>query len=222
MLGERIPLRECHEITLNASIANLLPLPGSVLVRTVRLAKNNPTKHAALTALVAGLCWVGVSLTVGGIALLTVSVSYLAPVFLAVGIVLLITSFSLRRSLTDQAGGFRDLVLVELLLTAVGGMNLYLAFRAVGFDIDALQSLIVVVSSPLASAAGIFPSGIGLAEAIMSGLSTLLDIPAQVGFLAAAIARLTMTIGLFIGRSVVAFASSSDQPDPVASHLEWR
>ena len=209
MLGEHIELHECHEVTLNASIANLMPVPGSVLVRTARLSRNNSTTHAALTAIVAGLCWLGVSMTLCGAALIAVSVASAGAALTCLGIALAAAAYGLGRSLPGSLSGFGELILVEVLLTAVGAASMYLAFRAIGFDIDVLQTVVVAVSGPLASAAGIFPSGIGLSEALVSGLGTLLDIPAQLGFLAAALSRLTTTIGLFVGRAVVALRAAA-------------
>lgn len=207
MLGEEIPLKECHNVTLNASMANMLPIPGSVLVRTVRLSKNNDKKHAALTSIIVGLCWLGVSLVIGGLSLSFYSRYVIAAGLVLAGLALTAGSFHLYSRLTSSMPQFVQLLGVQIYLTAVSTLNMYLAFRTVGFLIGTLQTTVVIVSGPVASSVGVFPSGIGLAEGIVSFLSTLIGIPATVGFIAAALARLNIIIGILLGKSATIVGS---------------
>ncbi len=200
MLDEDISLRECHDVTLNASMANMLPIPGSVLIRTIRLSRNNDKKQAALTSVIVGLCWLGVSLLIGGVSLSFYSRYLLAGGLVLAGVLLTGGSFHLYSKLTSSLPEFSKLIVVQIYLTAVSTLNMYLAFRTIGFPISTLQTTVVIVSGPVASSVGVFPSGIGLAESIVSFLSTLIGISAKVGFLAAALARLNIIIGILLGK----------------------
>ena len=211
MLGEHISLRECHDVTLTASMANMLPIPGSLLVRTHRLSQNNDRVEAALTAVVVGLCWLGVSLIVGGLSLSLFSIYVLAGGAVGIGLALTFGSFYLYRRFIATLPGFVQLIAIQAYLTAVSTLNMYLAFRVVGFPISTLQTTVVIVSGPIASSVGVLPSGIGLAEGIVSFLSTLIGISAKVGFVAAAMARLNIVVGVLLGKSARILSTRSNR-----------
>ena len=60
---------------------------------------------------------------------------------------------------------------------------------ALGVEVSGGQALALTVSGAIASAAGIFPAGLGLREAMSAGVAALVDLPASVGFVAASIDR---------------------------------
>ena len=73
VLGHRIPLRVAMPIAIYARAANLLPLPGSALVRMQGLKREGSSYgRAASATLATALFWLGGALMVGAVVLVPV------------------------------------------------------------------------------------------------------------------------------------------------------
>ncbi len=198
-VGSSISFVQAQRIAVNAAIANLLPLPGSVLVRGAWLADKSSKKAAGLVLGSTALCWIGVSTFIAGTAL-TISGALIGLALATAGALLFIGGFiGLRRSNKDAAltiAGF------EVLMTLSGVGLLWIAFNAVGFDISAIKAAATSAGGPLAGAVGVVPGGIGVSESLTALLAELVDTPASIGFLAASMRRIMNVVGLVIIKGV--------------------
>ena len=71
-LGHRIGVRHAVRVSLLASIANYLPAPGGVAVRTVALNRRGSTVRSAVSInSITGLVWAGVTGLAAGLAMVT-------------------------------------------------------------------------------------------------------------------------------------------------------
>jgi hypothetical protein len=193
LLGRRLHLGEAVRVSVLGTAANLLPLPGSILVRTQALAGRDGYRRAAASTMVAAVAWIGATAALG--AALTAFVDgaeALTATLAAAAAVLFVTTGMLVARLrppSERLAVFGALLGVEAATAAVGAARFYLTIRFLGLDATAAQAIALTMSGVLASATGIFPAGIGIREAIAGAISPLVGLSASVGVVAAAVDR---------------------------------
>jgi hypothetical protein len=209
-----LPWVEAIRVVVVATAANLLPIPGAALVRIQALRTRGASGAAATGVNIAGAgIWIGAGLLVAAIVLVGFS-----PVSAAVaGLVGLGACTAAWLVLVRAARPGRTLdamwrlLVVEPLVAIMHGARLLLVLAALDIDLDLVQALVIGVSAPLSAAAGVFPSGIGLAEALSGLLAPLVALPAASGVLATALNRV---VGLAVTApiaGVLAVTSPSDE-----------
>lgn len=187
-------------LTVLAGAANLLPLPGGVLIRTQALHHRGSTyRHALAANACAGLAWLGMGCVVVGALLgadpdLRLAAGALVPAGLAclVGVTAM-----LRR--IDQPGIARNLgqlIVVETGTIAVGGARLFLLFKVLGLSASAAQSITLTASQIIAAAVGVFPAGLGLRELIAGGIGALVALTVGAAIAVTALDRLATQLVL--------------------------
>lgn len=194
LVGSRVRLGEALRVTVLAMAANLLPLPGSMVVRTSALHGLGSGARRAVTATtVVALVWVGVTgLIAGGLALAGVGPSFGATV-LTVGVVVTLVALLLLRASVERARFLPlsgALLLTEVGTVALGAVRFWLVLVALGFPAGASQAAALVIAGVAAAATGIFPGGLGLRELLAGLISPLVGLPAALGLLATAVNRL--------------------------------
>ncbi len=224
LIGIAIGRRDALRITLMGSAANLLPLPGAVVVRTADLMGRGASAGQATGATACGaLAWLGLSLVAAVRPLLDLGAFAGWPIA-AAGVGALgasaIMGWRLARSVVIWLG----------VLAGSAGLVGTLAIRymllvwALGFE-PGSDSLALVAVGALSSAAGFFPSGIGLREVLAGVTATLVELPASLGYLVAGIDDIawivTVALGVLLLEGRGAFASLrtgpsgwEDVPDP--------
>lgn len=219
MLGHDIGWPDAIRISTLSSAANLLPLPGSIVVRTGSLVHRGSTlTQATATGLIAGVAWIGSAFATAGLGALLLRQFAIGGVGLVIAVFLIAVSWQLAGRLTaDARAAWPPLVGVEFALTFVSGARFFFVIVALGFDVSGGQALALTVSGAIASAAGIFPAGLGLREAMSAGVAALVDLPAAVGFVAASIDRV---LGLAVlGLATLGFlvwGQRNDEDEPLS------
>jgi hypothetical protein len=203
LLGQRLGVRTAIRVVVLGTAANLLPLPGAAALRIQALAGGGATYAAATGVnLAAAFSWLGAAGAVGGVALVTEGRASLGVAVTAVGLTALILSSLVAWRLATVDAPARPLVLLvaaELVTVVVHALRLVLLLAAIGAGTSFAAGTVVGTSGPLAAAAGVFPAGLGVAEALAAGAGTLVAVPAAAAFAAAALNRL-------IGYGVLAVA----------------
>ncbi|GGI05945.1 hypothetical protein [Egicoccus halophilus] len=195
-----------------ATAANLLPIPGAALVRIQALRTRGASGVAATGINLAGAgAWIGSGLVVAGVALTPLR-GPLALGVAGVGLLgcvvagLLVRRFALPGRMWR---GVLALTAVELAVTVTHGLRLLVVLAALQVELSLPQALVVGLGAPLSAAAGVFPSGIGLAEALAGLLAPVVALPAAVGVAATGVNRIvglavtTPLAGLLAARSPV-------------------
>lgn len=186
----RIGAREGIRVVLVATAANFLPIPGAAAVRVQAFTARGASLGAATAVNVLGaLAWVSVALVVAGLAGLA-----LAPIgavlFLVGGLVGVGVTWSLLVRWRGASPRAAAAVFAAELATVIGhALRLGLVLVALRASASAAQVLVLGANGPLAAAAGIFPSGLGLAEAIGAALAELVALAPAAGFAATALNR---------------------------------
>jgi hypothetical protein len=229
MLGLSLTWSECLRTQVMASAANLLPLPGSVIVRTGALVDLGAGPAAAAsTTTISGLVWLGTSGLVAGPAFFATGLRPLGGVMTTISAALVVGSFlwsrrittieerrtNPTRKVTSWLTPFTHLGLATTGLVLTLGLRYLLLVAGLGIDASLRQVLALVIVGALASAVGFFPSGIGIREALAAAAASLVDLPAAVGYVVAAIDDVGL-LAVIVGLSVVFV----HQADPTRSTL---
>jgi len=194
-----VPLREAFQTTLVGSAANLLPIPGAVVVRSAAMVDRGASVAQAGGATATGaLAWLGLSLGIAVVPVWNVERQLLA-VGLAFGCVAVLGVSALVAARLGSSAASWLLVLI-----ASAGLVVALAVRylllvvALGFDPFG-GALALVAVGALSSAAGFFPGGLGIREVLAGGAAVLVDLPAQLGVLVAAIDDIAYVVVTMVG-----------------------
>ncbi len=196
LLGKSIGLMEGLEVTTIGAAANMLPLPGSTLVRMAGLkAAGAGYGKGAAAVLLASLIWLAVASLYAGAWILslggaTPAARWVGPAFVAVGAMLL--AFCLVAAIRLE-GGSRIIGLIaanRLVLVAIEALRFVLVLQAMGVAASFAQASGLAVTGVLGSAVSIVPAGLGVRELVAAGLGPVVGISAAAGFLAAGLIRL--------------------------------
>jgi hypothetical protein len=211
------------DVAVVSSAANLLPLPGSLIVTVRSLSEDGATYGGAIGAgAVPGLAWLGVTGLVGGAAIAVEGPATLGALTMVGGVMAGIGAGALVRRAVPASQRARlgvRIIAVEVGWLAVSALRLGLAVSALGVSVTAAQALALSVAGALTVAIGFFPGGLGIREALIAGLAPLIGLPLDTGVLVGALDRVIWLVFLAGAGAVVATrrhrAGSGDGPGSV-------
>ena len=186
------PPLEIMQVSVMGSAANLLPVPGAVVVRLANLRKAGVKVKSGLnlTAII-GITWIGAACALGGIAQLWSNPGF-GVITLAIGSGLLGVAIAMLSRVLEPGSRFRgtiELLAIESAFVLVQALRLFLVARALHFDISYAQASTLVIAAVSAAAIGFLPAGLGAREAIAAILSPIVGFPAAVGLVITAVDR---------------------------------
>ena len=202
ILDYRIPFVAALRVGVLATAANLLPIPGAVLVRAHAVRKlGAPYGKIVLSTGAVGICFVGTTCLMAGAVLAASGELAFGGVLLGAGLVLLALALVLLVRERGRRTGVRLLLATAARATAaivVKAGRLYLILVAFGYDAGVTQALTLTLAAIIALSLGFFPGGLGAAEVLAAALSPLVGLSAAVGFVASAVDRLVSLFGLAV------------------------
>lgn len=192
--GQRPGPRLAMETAVVSSAANLLPLPGSLLITVKALADGGAGYGGAVAAsAVSGAAWLGITGMIGGAALVVEGATAVGLIALVGGGIALVGAGAIFRS-TGPNDGRPTLVLAILLVEtgwlAVSGFRFTLAAAVIGVDLTVTQALALSIAGAITVAIGFLPGGLGVREALIAALSPLIGLDLETGVLLGAVDRL--------------------------------
>lgn len=193
MLGHRISLVEALRVTVIGTAANLLPVPGSVIVRVRALSgMGSSYAHALHASAAVGVLFVGTTVLLAGVAQLATSVYLLGGVWAASGVAALIAGHLLVRRRAGQRAPRLTLriVVIESAFVLTSALRLFLILHGLSYEPGFSDAVALTVAGVLATATGFFPAGLGLRELLVAGISPLVGLSAAAGLSAAVVDRL--------------------------------
>ena len=201
----RMPMIKALEVTVLGSAANMLPLPGSSIVRVAALknAGSSFVKGTSSTVL-GGVIWIAVAFGYAGVWILGIDATFIAPTFIAIGVLVLIGSVFWWRKLGGSFYHFFWMFLIKLLLVFTDAARIYLCFASLGVIATFAQVSGLAVAGVLGSAVSIVPAGLGIREGVSAAMSPIVGLAAALGFMAAFINRL---VGLAVLTPVATYLS---------------
>ena len=192
--GFRSPTQNSWRVSVLGSAANLLPVPGAVVVRAQALRQlGERTSGAVIVTGLVGLVWVATAAVAAGFLVLTTpSHRTLGATFLGVGAMTIIASVAVLRRGGGQCSTLTRLIAIEFASVLVSGLRLYAVARAADLPVDLPAALTISLGGILSHVVGIFPGGLGLKELVSGAFGALVGVAASVGVLASALDRLVV------------------------------
>jgi len=214
------PALEIVQVSIMGSAANLLPVPGAVVVRLANLHKGGVrvTRGLNLTAII-GITWVGSACVLGGIAQLWSHPGF-GSAALAIGVSLMTVSLILLSRTLEPGTRLRgavELLAIEAAFVIMQALRLFLVAAALRFDVSFDQATALVIAAVSAAAIGFLPAGLGAREAIAAILSPIVGIPAAVGLVITAVDRVINLVVLSVFAGIVTIATRRERSKAPAS-----
>lgn len=188
--GTRVSLIEATRIATIGSAANLMPIPGSPLVRIAAMTGAGTRVRLAtgITAAMGGT-WLGLGAAITGAGIVLSGRPFLGSTIAGVGI--LVTGASII-GITRAAEADRFQIAVKVLATEtalflIGALRMWLILHGIGFAATSTDAFFLEASNVVATAAGFAPGGIGLRELLAGITAPLIGIPPSTAVLAAAV-----------------------------------
>ena len=199
-LGHRLGPLHAARVSTVATAANLLPIPGALVVRARALRGLGTNYKRSLSVLGSiGVIWLGTTGVLAGIVLLIDGEHVaLGLAFVAGGVVSCAGAYALLRvplSDTDARHWFGRFVLIEIASVGVYAMRFVLVLRGLGFHAAWSETFTLTIATSAASAVGVLPGGLGLREVLAAALAPLVGLPAAVALFAVSVDRI---IGLVV------------------------
>lgn len=207
LAGYSVTWSHAFRIAVLGSAANLLPLPGAMLVRTRALAGMGATYGAALgSALTVGLIWLGTASTLAGALQLGGPHRAVGAGVGAAGLVVLGIAYRIltrRRPGAAGAALMIRLVVVEAALTLFAALRLYVVVEGFGFHATPAQAVALTLAGVLATVTGVVPGGLGVREGLSALIGPLVGLAASLSLIAAAYERLADLTFVGIAATVI-------------------
>lgn len=198
--GQHVTWVEGLRLTALTTAANLLPLPGGVLIRTQALRQKGSTyKRALYGNAAAGVAWVAMGLLAIGVLFVATGERRVAGiVMLVLGVLAIAGLWRMLRRTDGAVAGIHllRLLLVELATVGVSAFSIELAFAMLGFSVTAAQDVALAGAVIISSAIGIFPAGLGLREALAGAIGAAVDLRAAEAVAAIAAERVAILVGM--------------------------
>jgi hypothetical protein len=191
IVGQEVPVPAALRVSIIAAAVNLLPVPGSVLVRTRALAQGgSSTTRAVSSTLAVGVVYLAVALVIVAVVQAPGSPGAATAVLL-VGLAMFAGAAVVTRRLAGGPVGrvLGHLVAVEALSVLVKAVRLHLVIQALGFDPSFSQATSLAMATVAGSAIGIFPGGLGIRELLAALIAPAVDLPASVGLIGTSLER---------------------------------
>ena len=199
LVGRKFSRVSAVDITIVASVANMLPIPGGTMVRIGALkAKGANLKEGTTATLLVSFIWVGLAFLYSGAWLLFSvegSADRLGVLFVLFGTALLIVIIVSAIGVFRQRGMIARLTLVKTGLVLVDATRIYLCFLILGVGGTFGQASVLTVSSVVGASVSIVPAGLGIREGTAALLAPLIALGAAAGYLSTSLNRV---VGLII------------------------
>lgn len=185
-------------VAMTAIAANMLPVPGSVLVRVRALASTGVTYgEAARSSFLLGIGWIAMTAVLCGASLIgRVPLPIVAALVSTGAAGIAYVGQSIRARGLPILPNLVLVLGIETVAVVAAAMRFGLALMAMGTTVDIGQAMALSSSGVLASMAGIFPGGLGLRELLAGALGSSVDLSAAAGVAASVVDRLALVVVL--------------------------
>lgn len=211
LLGAQAPWGESVRISVYGSLANLLPLPGAVLVRATALRSAGvPPRMIGTGFGVLGLTFIAcTTLLFAGV--LLIRGSLIAIAVFGTGLVVMTSAVALSRRVTPSPGhlGVVRIAVAELVVLIVTAGRLGIALLILGASSGVFEAVVLSVAVAATAAIAIVPGGLGVREGLSGIIGPLAGISVASAVVASALDRVVFLGGLAVVAGVLAIRGST-------------
>lgn len=204
IVGQRVAMRPALDVSVVAGAANLLPLPGGVVMRAQSLRKSGvPRRKTFAAQLALAFTWLAVS-ALASAPLLAPNEPSAARVFALVGIGAAAAAVAVFVWLKPAQGIGKSLLIaasVEVLFVASAATRIAAAIASLGLTPTLTQAVVLTAATVLSAFVIVLPAGLGVREFLAAGIAPLVGLSPATGFLVATIVRIVSmaVFGLLAG-----------------------
>jgi uncharacterized membrane protein YbhN (UPF0104 family) len=203
LISQQVGFRSALETTIIGGVANMLPLPGGIMVRVAALkAAGASLKHGTSAILFNTFIWFGVAFAYAGAWVLALGAMWIGTAFLAAGLAILMISFAATFRLLQEWRITMRLTVTKIGLVLIDATRIYLCLWALTAAGSFGHASVLTASSVVGSAISIVPAGLGIREGVAALLAPIVGLAASSAFLATSLNRL---VGLAITAPVAAY-----------------
>jgi hypothetical protein len=192
--GKNITFRSAARIVVTGIAANVLPLPGGIIVRAAGLTENGKGfTRATRYSLAATLLWIGVATVFSSAFAIYLELLLFGATGLIAGSILILGGW--RAFPKDVVHGIPSRIMAtNLILMGFMTFQYWLAFAATGESIGVEQAAFLTICGPIGVVVAIAPAGIGVTEVSAAALSTLVGVDPARAFVALALSRIAQSL----------------------------
>lgn len=197
-LGQRPSTAATMRVSFLSSASNLLPIPGSILVRSASLRAGGAGYRQIVTAMTAqGLSFLSLTGVITGTVLLLTELPLVGAITLLAGLACAAGATRLMGKVCgDPVRQTARLLAGETFVVAVTAARIWAASLVLGQTLAWGAVAALTAASVAATATGIFPGGLGIREALSGAVSPLVGLPVSFGILIGAVDRVAFLLGL--------------------------
>lgn len=205
LLMGRVGFIDAFKTTVVASAANILPIPGSVMVRLVKLKSLGVGyKEGSIVTIMQIAFWFSVTFLYGGLWLIFINDNWMSYAVMAVGLAGFIASFILSVWRYSNSRIICWMSFLRLLLIVSDAFALYICFQALGVGVAFSETSVLSVSSFLGSTVSFVPGGLGIREFFAALIGEIINLNVASVYLAASLYRIlgllvVLPVGLYFG-----------------------
>lgn len=200
LCGKKLSFFHAFETIVMGNAANMLPLPGNVMVKVSRLKSIGiHYKHGTSVTILMAVSGLGIVFTYAGFWLVWLSLTEIGILLLGMGVViLLLTCLQFSRLFGRQRAIILKLVIIRFLQIILHGARFFFCLLALGITGGFAQASVLTVSSVLSSIIAIVPAGLGIQEILAAGIGPLIGLTAASAFLISSLNRILEICTVFI------------------------
>lgn len=191
LVGVGMPFATALRVSVQASAANLLPLPAGPMLRAAAVMGGGASlARGGLSVLLPAFLWLALGLLISAVAGFYAGAGQAAAILCLLGLAVafLVVVIAVRTRLDRRS--LAALLVVKLLTAILDLLALYLLFEAIGVAATLAQAGMLAASAPLGAAVAVVPSGLGVRELAASGLGVMGGLSAASAFLVPSLLRI--------------------------------
>lgn len=181
---------EAFKVTLAGSLANYLPVPGSMIAKVAALKlKGVKIKKGTVYTILSSLLLLGMVFVYAGVLICLLYQEFLGGVQALLGgaVLVFLAGFSWKEKL--EISDVLPLIANRVFMVALDGCRIYFAFLTLDSAATYLQSCVLTTSSVIGLAVSIVPAGLGIKEFVAAALAPSLFLGGASVFLAVSLIR---------------------------------
>jgi hypothetical protein len=213
LIASRAHFRRALDVSVVSSAANLLPIPGSLLVTTHALSEQGATYgEAAFASVIPSLAWLAIAGIIGGMGVVVAGNAPIGAVLALGGLAAFsVAGYMFLRSAPEHGrfGLAVRIIVIETSWVGLSGFRMWLMLRAIGVSATPAQVLALAVAGAMAVAIGFLPAGLGAREALIALLSPVIKLPLSQGVVIGVIDRVVWITFLALAAIALAVWRSS-------------
>lgn len=187
-LDKTISFKQAFAVSSASRLAELLPLPGGVLVRGGALIKAGASaRHSTVILSLGSLLRLSLALVVGSVPLVMSGLMIGKIIFIIATILSVTCSVAIGAIYSIKLSVF--MTVLRIVQMGISVLRLVVAFECVGYSISLVNSGLFVASVTLGASTSFVPAGLGVSELIAAASANLVNLSPAAAFLAVAANR---------------------------------